>query len=113
MRPRLVSNDFDQDGDLDFGILSTFPNYNQSPTYSFVYLENKNPDQFLFEPYRMDSSNLGRWMLMDTGDVDQDGDVDIVLSSFSYSFTTVPKHLNEAWRNSDVDLLITENNLIP
>jgi hypothetical protein len=110
---RLVSNDFDQDGDLDFGILSTFPNYNQSPTYSFVYLENKNPEQFLFEPYRMDSSNLGRWMLMDTGDVDQDGDVDIVLSSFSYSFTTVPKHLNEAWRNSDVDLLILENNLKP
>ncbi|ASV28875.1 FG-GAP repeat domain-containing protein [Maribacter cobaltidurans] len=108
---RVVSNDFDQDGDFDFGILSTFPNYDQTPSYSFVYLENKNSGQFQFEPYRMDTSDLGRWMLMDIGDTDQDGDMDIILSSFSYSFTPVPKLLNEAWRNSDVDLLILENKL--
>lgn len=110
---RVVSSDFDQDGDTDFGILSTFPDYEQSPAYSFVFLDNKNTDTFQFEPYRMDISELGRWMLMDSGDVDQDGDIDIILSSFSYSFTPVPKKLNEAWRKSDVDLLILENKLKP
>ncbi|MDC6389811.1 VCBS repeat-containing protein [Maribacter sp. PR1] len=110
---RVVSNDFDQDGDIDFGILSTFPNYEQKPTYSFVYLQNNDADLFNFEPYRLNSSDLGRWLLMDSGDFDDDGDIDIVLSAFSYSFTPVPKNLHEAWRNSDVDLLILENNLNP
>lgn len=110
---RFVSNDFDQDGDVDFAILSTFPDYSKSPTYSFVYLENKDPLQFNYEAYRIDSGESGRWMLMDSGDFDNDGDIDIVLSSFSYSFTPVPQHLNKAWRDSDVDLLILENTLNP
>lgn len=110
---RVVSNDYDQDGDIDFGILSTFPDYERTPAYSFVYLENKNANSFQFEPYRMDTGDLGRWMLMDAGDVDQDGDTDIILSAFSYSFTPVPDYLNEAWRKSEVDLLILENNLNP
>ncbi len=110
---RVVSNDFDQDGDIDFGILSTFPNYEQKPTHSFVYLENKNAEQYSFLPNISEANDLGRWLLMDSGDFDDDGDIDIVLSAFSYSFTPVPKNLHEAWRNSDVDLLILENNLNP
>ena len=41
---RFVANDFDQDGDIDFTIISTFPDYENNPDYSMVYLENLECD---------------------------------------------------------------------
>lgn len=109
---RVVANDFDQDGDIDFGIVASFPDYEQCPECSFVYLENTDPENFIFEDYTLETSDLGRWLLLDSGDIDNDGDEDIVLSSFTYSFTPVPESLLSKWRNSDTDILILENNLI-
>lgn len=106
-----VAHDFDKDGDIDFGIVSPFPNYQKSPELSFVYLENTNTDTFTFESYTTDVSSLGRWLLIAAKDIDKDGDSDIVLSSFTYSFTPVPKEVSSIWRESDVDLLILENTL--
>ena len=48
---------------------------------------------------------------MDSGDFDQDGDTDIVLSSFTYGFTPVPEHLADIWDNTSTDILILENTL--
>ncbi|WP_289039766.1 VCBS repeat-containing protein [uncultured Zobellia sp.] len=108
---RVVANDFDQDGDLDFGILSTFPDYLKSPESSFVYLENKNSQDFQFQPYTFGDSKLGRWLLLDSGDVDDDGDQDIILSSFTYGFTPVPENISSFWKDSEVDLIVLENKL--
>ncbi|MEB8329130.1 VCBS repeat-containing protein [Flavobacteriaceae bacterium KMM 6897] len=109
---RVVSNDFDQDGDIDFGLISTFPDYENEPESSFVYLENKNPDTFSFSAYTFDASKLGRWFLMNSEDIDDDGDIDIILSSFTYAFTPVPELLYELWNESNLDLMILENKLI-
>ncbi|CAM4378426.1 FG-GAP-like repeat-containing protein [Zobellia nedashkovskayae] len=106
---RVVANDFDQDGDVDFGIVATFPDYLKSPESSFVYLENKNADSFKFQPFTFPESKLGRWLLMDKGDVDDDGDQDIILSSFTYSFTPVPKDISSIWKESKVDMILLEN----
>ncbi|MGB7395061.1 MAG: FG-GAP-like repeat-containing protein [Pricia sp.] len=108
---RLVARDFDQDGDMDFGVLSTFPDYSRKPELSFIYLENKNPENFNFKPYTFQDSKLARWFLMDAADVDNDGDDDIILSAFSYGFTPVPKNVSELWKSSDVDVMILENRL--
>lgn len=108
---RFVSDDFDQDGDLDFGIISTFPDYEKNPELSFVYLENKNAETYQFETKVLTDPNLGRWFLMDKGDVDQDGDMDILLSSFTYTFTPVPEALSKRWSESNTDILILENTL--
>ncbi|AOW19820.1 FG-GAP repeat domain-containing protein [Urechidicola croceus] len=108
---RLVAEDFDMDGDFDFGIISTFPDYKNHPKRSFVYLENKNYKTYEFEPKTIEDSKLGRWLLMDSGDVDQDGDKDIILSSFTYSFTPVPDENKELWNNKNADILILENKL--
>ncbi|WP_373519209.1 FG-GAP repeat domain-containing protein [Pricia sp.] len=110
---RVVARDFDQDGDVDFGVLSTFPDYKQTPEFSFVYLENENSENFQFKPYTFQDSKLGRWLLMDAGDVDKDGDDDIVLSSFTYVFTPVPKEVTHLWETSNVDLMVLENKLVP
>ena len=108
---RMVAEDFDQDGDYDFGIISTFPDYTTKPLSSFVYLENKNSETFNFEPNTFPDAKLGRWLLMDSGDVDNDGDVDIVLSSFTYGFTPVPKEFTDVWNQSKVDLMLLNNKL--
>lgn len=108
---RFSVNDFDQDGDLDFAIISTFPDYHKNPALSFVYLENTNSPAFKFMPYTFNESNLGRWFLMDTGDVDGDGDEDIILSSFLYSFTPVPEEFTEFWKEQNINILVLENKL--
>ncbi len=108
---RFTTDDFDQDGDVDFGVISTFPDYENYPDYSFVYLENINSSSFDFSPTIIEHSMDSRWFLLDKGDIDLDGDIDIVLSSFTYVFTPVPKNITDQWQEKNVDLLILENNL--
>lgn len=109
---RLVARDFDQDGDMDFGVISTFPDYVNKPKFSFVYLENINSEKFTFNTYTFKDSKLGRWFLMDAADIDDDGDEDIILSSFTYVFTPVPNELSELWKEENVDIMLLENKLI-
>ena len=106
---RVISRDFDQDGDFDFGLLSTFPNYENTEESSFIYLENKSETDFIFEDFTFKESNFARWLLMDAGDVDNDGDEDIILSSFSYVFTPVPDEQSNFWKEKSTDLMILEN----
>lgn len=108
---RFTSDDFDQDGDVDFGVISTFPDYEKYPDHSFVYLENTNSSAFEFSPTIIEQSMDSRWFLLDKGDIDSDGDIDIVLSSFTYVFTPVPKAITDLWQEKNVDLLVLENNL--
>lgn len=108
---RIVAEDFDQDGDVDFGLLSTFPDYDLKPEHAFVYLENEDAGSFVFKPYTFTDVSLGRWLLMDSGDVDNDGDMDIVLSAFTYTFTPVPESLSKVWTEKNLDLMVLENKL--
>ena len=108
---RVIAKDFDQDGDLDFALLATFPDYENHPEYNFVYLENENSKNYTFKQEHFTDTKMARWFLMDSADIDGDGDEDIVLSALTYSFTPVPKELEEAWGESYTDLLILENKL--
>ena len=106
---RFVSDDFDQDGDFDFAVISTFPDYENAPELSLIYLENRNSAEFDFKPFKFAESNLSRWFLLDKGDVDQDGDMDVILSAFTYTFTPVPEELSTQWQENNVDILLLKN----
>jgi len=109
---RSVSRDFDQDGDFDIALVSTFPDYEDHPEKTFVYLENKNSTNFSFEAFGLPTDISGRWFLLDAGDFDNDGDDDIVLTCFTYSFNPLPDDLKVQWNDSDFDMVIFENDLL-
>jgi hypothetical protein len=109
---RFVVNDFDQDGDFDFAVISTFPDYENAPELALVYLENVDKTSYNFQPHIFKEANISRWFLMDTGDFDLDGDTDMILSALTYSFTPVPPALSNAWNETKADLLFLENTLI-
>ena len=69
--------DFDQDGDLDIAASAFFPDFSLENPEQFVYLENRGNNQF--KPTTHPETYQGRWMTLDIGDYDLDGDVDIVL----------------------------------
>ncbi|WP_165200545.1 FG-GAP-like repeat-containing protein [Muriicola soli] len=106
---RVVASDFDQDGDMDFGLLSTFPDYQNAPNRTFVFLDNADSDEFKFNAYTVEDSLKAKWFLMDKGDIDGDGDTDIILSSFSLPFIPAPQELVSRWKKEAIDLMILEN----
>lgn len=71
------SADFDDDGDLDIVVSSFYPDFSSGARESFIYLENQG--EFNFAAFTNGQVMRGRWMTMDIGDVDGDGDVDVVL----------------------------------
>jgi FG-GAP-like repeat len=72
--------DFDLDGDMDIVISSFFPKNKANPESHFLYLEQTLSYQFT--PHTFPQAAQGRWMTMDVGDADGDGDADILLGSF-------------------------------
>ena len=103
--------DFDHDGDLDLALISFFPDYDRAPDEGFVYL--RNDGGWRFQPFVMEQSNQGRWIVLDAGDIDGDTDVDIVLGSFVRGPRTIriPPALERQWETQRLSVLLLENTL--
>ncbi|MDJ1493238.1 VCBS repeat-containing protein [Cytophagaceae bacterium DM2B3-1] len=107
---KAVPVDFDQDGDLDIATIAYFPDYEKHPEESFVYLENKG--SFQFEPFTFPEFDFGRWQVMDTGDIDKDGDIDILLGSCVLSIYPVPEKYTQKWDTLKYPVVWLENKKI-
>lgn len=104
---RAVARDFDLDGDLDIAAIAFFPDYRQGSRESFVYLECEGG--LRFAPSTFVESISGRWITMDAGDLDGDGDADIVLGASNRSFGDVPQALSASWQENGPSVLLLEN----
>ncbi len=78
---RVMLRDFDLDKDLDMVSIAYFADFTGQPEETLLYFENKGNNNWL--PFRLPGALNGRWLTMDAGDVDGDGDEDIVLGNFS------------------------------
>jgi hypothetical protein len=106
---KCIAADFDGDGDLDIAAISFFPDYDKSPEESFVYLENLGKLQFTSHTFP--DCYRGRWLTMDAGDLDGDGDLDIVLGGVYKTPFRAPAALIERWAKEGPSVLILRNQL--
>ena len=108
---KALARDYDQDGDTDIAAVSYFPNYKTTPRESFVYFENDNGR---FKPNTFRTCISGRWLTMDAGDVDGDGDIDLALGNYTYGpdkAIHVPEFLIKTWEQRGPPVMILYNNL--
>jgi hypothetical protein len=107
---KAVAADMDNDGDPDIISVSFFPDYEKAPEESFLYWENKGSGQY--QRYTFEGVTDGRWMTLDAGDMDHDGDKDIILANGTIGFGNVPPALKERWISHPVSAVVLENTLI-
>ena len=106
---KVIPKDFDRDGDIDMAAISYFPDYNTTPEESFIFFENNGG--FDFNTFTFSGFDNGRWITMDAGDIDHDGDIDILLGPCIMPKINDSKKYQRKWTNPMPPVLILENKL--
>jgi len=79
-----TAHDFDRDGDMDIATISFFPDLIHNPEEGFVLMENiSTKDTILFNLDSFDQVTSGRWLTMDTADLNNDHFPELILGAFT------------------------------
>jgi hypothetical protein len=106
---RALAEDFDGDGDLDIVSIAYFADFKRAPEAALIYLRQDKPMEF--KQLKMPGAQSGRWITMDAGDVDADGDVDLVLGAMNFGpgVGAIPIKICRRWVREKLPVLILRN----
>ena len=89
--------DADADGDLDIASVSYFADFRHKPHQAAI-LHLRSGRQFTSQP--LPGHGQGRWCRIASGDIDGDGDSDLLLGSLNYQTTTRPYERDASYLRS-------------
>ena len=104
------ARDFDGDGDLDLIAIAFNPQFNSHPDLGAVYFENMGGTKF--QTHRLPIGGDTRWLTMDSGDIDGDGDEDVILGGCWLGpglQDSIPRGLQKKWAQYPLSICFLEN----
>lgn len=108
---RLVARDFDGDEDIDIVAIGYSGNHRDADQHGAVFLEQQADGTFA--PHRLPHSADAFWSDVDAGDVDRDGDPDIVITAYHPGERNAPEARLKQWEQSPTTCLLLLNQTIP
>jgi hypothetical protein len=94
-----IAHDFDRDGDVDIASIAFYPDWDKEFPTTFIYLKNDGAlsRSGKFTPSTLPVEQWGRWMVMDSADVNGDGYQDLILGA-AYINKGVPARHAEQYK---------------
>ncbi len=102
-----IAFDADLDGDLDIASISRLPDLENSPEESFLLLIQEKPLQF--SPFTFERIPSGKWGTLTAEDIDQDGDLDILIGNSMWRVERTPEWISERWTKSTPAVVLLRN----
>ncbi|WP_276390706.1 FG-GAP repeat domain-containing protein [Eudoraea chungangensis] len=104
--------DYDNDGDIDIASIGYYASLKNKGKEAFLYFENISPskNKLEFKAYSPLESKDNCFMLIKSKDIDNDGDLDIILGSNSRIFSGKRKgSINDNWQKNGGIITILRN----
>lgn len=108
---KVIAEDFDQDGDLDFAISCFYSDFGALLNESFIYLQNQDAKTYQFSAFTQNRELPVKSLTLEKADIDGDGDIDIILGNCAFSPVPVPENLGQQWKSAGYGLIVFENKL--